>query len=444
MRIIVGLLVAGMFLGVVPRVEAVKLSTTWDEQVPDSIVDSRSMSLVQTEVLSKTDKMTSQKWFQMTSVSVPLVVAGLAVIPGKECFTDWRNDYTPKFDGGIDEKLQYLPALSPAILMLGLKGFGYEGRSSWGRMLVSDAFSATLMFSVANTLKSVVSVRRPDGSDCRSFPSGHTATAFMAATMLHKEYGCRSPWFSIGAYTVATATGVSRVLSNRHYISDVLVGAGIGILSTELGYFFADLIFKERGLNFDEQPFVAIENPSSLGLRMGFTTPLGKIKLGDNLLLNPGMGAQVGVEGVYFLNNYVGCGASATLSNTPISLVEHSDVALEAIDEVRVMAGGYFKYPCTNRCSVGGKVSAGYNYITHSAVGGNGIKLGNHNFVWSAGVSLGYVLRRNFGAKLFCDYTFTTLSYQLTPSTEWGISSAQMGKSSAHSLVWGASANILF
>ena len=66
--------------------------------------------------------------------------------------------------------------------------------------------------------------------------------------MMHKEYGDRSPWYSISAFTVATATGISRILNNRHWLSDVLAGAGIGILSTELGYYLADLIFKDKGL----------------------------------------------------------------------------------------------------------------------------------------------------------------------------------------------------
>ena len=109
--------------------------------------------------------------------------------------------------------------------MLGLKGFGVESRSSWGRMLVSDAFSVAIMASVVNTIKYTAHVRRPDKSNYKSFPSGHTATAFMAAMMMHKEYGDRSPWYSISAFTVATATGISRILNNRHWLSDVLAGS---------------------------------------------------------------------------------------------------------------------------------------------------------------------------------------------------------------------------
>lgn len=104
------------------------------------------------------------------------------------------------------------------------------------------------MASVVNTIKYTAHVRRPDKSNYKSFPSGHTATAFMAAMMMHKEYGDRSPWYSISAFTVATATGISRILNNRHWLSDVLAGAGIGILSTELGYYLADLILRIKVL----------------------------------------------------------------------------------------------------------------------------------------------------------------------------------------------------
>lgn len=124
--------------------------------------------------------------------------------------------------------------------MLGMKIGGVRGRSSWGRMLTSDAFTIALMTGAVNVIKYTMDTRRPDGSAYNSFPSGHTATAFMTATMLNKEFGDLSPWVTIGSYTMAVATGVGRQLNLRHWGSDILVGAGIGILSTELGYLFAD------------------------------------------------------------------------------------------------------------------------------------------------------------------------------------------------------------
>lgn len=155
-----------------------------------------------------------------------------------------RNCVVPGFHYSYDDYLQY----APAALTLGLKACGYESRSGWGRMIVSDAFSAVIMAGTVNGLKYSVGRLRPDGSRRNSFPSGHTATAFMTATMLHKEYGWRSPWFSIGGYTAAAVTGVSHILNNRHWLSDVIAGGVIGIGLVHLGYFITDCIFKEKGL----------------------------------------------------------------------------------------------------------------------------------------------------------------------------------------------------
>ena len=101
--------------------------------------------------------------------------------------------------------------------------------------------------TLVETMKYSVRELRPDGSTNKSFPSGHTAIAFSAATILHKEYGMtRSPWYSIAGYMLATATGCMRVLNNRHWASDTFAGAGIGILSTEMGYTLGGFTFQEQ------------------------------------------------------------------------------------------------------------------------------------------------------------------------------------------------------
>ena len=155
-----------------------------------------------------------------------------------------RNSIIPDFRYKYDDYLQY----APAALMVGMKAGGYESRSSWGRMLVSDAFSVAIMTATVNGLKYTVSRPRPDGSRNNSFPSGHTATAFTTATLLHKEYGWRNPWFSIGGYTAAAVTGFSRIMNNKHWMTDVVAGAAIGIGSVHLGYFIGDKIFRDNGL----------------------------------------------------------------------------------------------------------------------------------------------------------------------------------------------------
>lgn len=241
------------------------------------------------------DRRTSTKGYRMTFIAAPLIVGGAVMSVYDTDFRRLRNGYVKSFHHDYDDYLQY----APAAVMLGLKAFGVKGRSSWGRMLVSDAFSVGLMAAAVNSLKYSFRVMRPDGSTRNSFPSGHTATVFMTATMLHKEYGHRSPWYSIGAYTVATVTGVTRQLNNRHWMSDVMVGAGIGILATEFGYFLADLIFKDKGLHVGETQLVydRFRRPSFLSFTVGVTTSPG------SYLPYPGMrtsfkaGPTVGAQG---------------------------------------------------------------------------------------------------------------------------------------------------
>ncbi len=106
----------------------------------------------------------------------------------------------------------------------------------------ASSFAATIILTLVP--KYCFDVQRPDGTSHNSFPSGHTATAFMSAHILHKEYGHISPWVSVGAYTVATGVGAMRIMNNRHWTSDVLVGAALGILGTELGYWLSNKIIK--------------------------------------------------------------------------------------------------------------------------------------------------------------------------------------------------------
>ena len=141
--------------------------------------------------------------------------------------------------------LQY----SPAGIMLALKAAGVEGRSDWPRMITADIASVAIMNAIVHSTKEVVKRERPDGRAYNSYPSGHTATAFMCAQMLHKEYGeTVSPWISVAGYGIAATTGLFRVIANRHWCSDVLAGAAVGIFSTELAYDLTDILFGDHGL----------------------------------------------------------------------------------------------------------------------------------------------------------------------------------------------------
>jgi len=252
----------------------------------------------------------------LTFVGIPLFVAGLALKGDKAMFrVNAKADQGGKrntqlltdFKTGIDDYTQFF---GPA-MVVGLKLGGYEGRSDWPRLLASAGMSYLIMAGLVNGIKYTAKEMRPDGSTANSWPSGHTATAFVGASLLHKEYGLtRSPWWSVAGYGVATATGVMRVLNNRHWISDVMSGAGIGIMSTELGYALCDLMFKQKGLLRNDM-ILENEKPSFFSISMG--VGLGGKELefesgDDKRTIKFRAATVVDAEGAYFFNKYIGVG----------------------------------------------------------------------------------------------------------------------------------------
>lgn len=143
-----------------------------------------------------------------------------------------RNEKFLNFSSHLDDYLQHAPSLTAFSFSVA----GLKGRHDLPNQAALFLKSELLMLGVVYSLKYTVGEARPDTGRKNSFPSGHTAQAFTAATFFAKEYGYKSVWITIGSYTVATTVGVFRMLNNRHWISDVLVGAGIGMLSTELVY----------------------------------------------------------------------------------------------------------------------------------------------------------------------------------------------------------------
>ena len=252
----------------------------------------------------------------MTFVGIPLFLAGWGLKSDKAMFRvnakaeqggKKNTQLLTDFKTGIDDYTQFF---GPA-MVVGLKLGGYEGRSDWPRLLASAGMSYAIMAGFVNVIKNTAKEMRPDGSTANSWPSGHTATAFVGATLLHKEYGLtRSPWWSVAGYGVATATGVMRVLNNRHWISDVMSGAGIGIMSTELGYALCDLMFKQKGLLRNDLIFEN-EKPSFFSISMG--VGLGSKDLefeseGSKRNIKFRAATVVDAEGAYFFNKYVGVG----------------------------------------------------------------------------------------------------------------------------------------
>ena len=146
----------------------------------------------------------------------------------------------PGFHTGLDNVLM----VAPAVAVFGLNAAGVKGKNNL--LHATEYYLTALLISLGTSeiLKKVIHVERPDQSGNNSFPSGHTTNAFMGAEFLHQEYGHRSGWYTAAGYTTATATGLLRMANNKHWLGDVIAGAGIGILSTRFSYWLIPRINK--------------------------------------------------------------------------------------------------------------------------------------------------------------------------------------------------------
>lgn len=137
----------------------------------------------------------------------------------------------PTFHTRVDDVLIFAPYLELGAVALA----GIESRNDRLNTLLIIGKAEVIMLASVYALKYTTNIDRPNGEHY-AFPSGHTAQAFLAASIVHTEFRDKSQWYGIGAYTIATGVGVLRMLNNKHWQSDVFAGAGMGILSAHLAY----------------------------------------------------------------------------------------------------------------------------------------------------------------------------------------------------------------
>lgn len=133
-----------------------------------------------------------------------------------------------------DDYLQYAPIIGVYTGEL----LGYKAQNNYWDRTKYLAMSEISMGIVVNVLKYTTKQLRPDNSSYNSFPSGHTAQAFTCATAMFMEYKDSNLWYASSGFLFAAATGALRMVNNRHWLPDVLLGAGVGTLSTSLIYYF--------------------------------------------------------------------------------------------------------------------------------------------------------------------------------------------------------------
>jgi membrane-associated phospholipid phosphatase len=92
-----------------------------------------------------------------------------------------------------------------------------------------DLIEALVMSeALTQTLKYTTMRERPDGSGKNSFPSGHAADTFAFATALERHLNWR---YAVPAYIFSSYVAISRLPANRHWLSDTVFGATVGIIA---------------------------------------------------------------------------------------------------------------------------------------------------------------------------------------------------------------------
>lgn len=216
--------------------------------------------------VAKAQKVPYGHEFKATQLIAPVALVGVGLIGN-------QIDAVKKFDFGLrgsqmpqhknfvyEDVLQYVPVA----VLYGLKVAGVQSKHSYIDMTSLVVGSYCVMGASVYLLKKAAKVERPNGIDNKSFPSGHSARAFMGAELLRLEYKDVSPWIGYAGYAAATVTALARVGHWDHWVTDVVAGAGIGILSTKVAYWVAPHLqralfgkwIERKGLNSKEFSFM--------------------------------------------------------------------------------------------------------------------------------------------------------------------------------------------
>jgi membrane-associated phospholipid phosphatase len=203
------------------------------------------------------------RWWEAGAV-VGLTAGSLAIDQSVRHWLVRDTARLPSFLVRTGDAFGSISYVYPALLVgtLSGKALGHRGLEgvSW-RALESTVVAG----AAALALKSAIGRRRPDVAPNtafsfrpfafkgNSFPSGHATVAFALATSLSAE--TKDHWTDALFYSAATLTGYSRINDDRHWLSDIVFGAGLGIISARLVHRW-------------HRPFVV--TPRGVGLSLAF------------------------------------------------------------------------------------------------------------------------------------------------------------------------------
>jgi len=143
------------------------------------------------------------------------------------------------FHTKVDDYLRYAPIAE----LYAADVIGVKAKNHWFDQTKNLAISLIVTDFITGKLKKLTNKTRPNGGAvAHSFPSAHSSIAFTGATVLYEEFIDTSPVFAYSGYGFAVATGSLRLVNNAHWLSDVMVGAAIGMVVAKLVYLLDPII----------------------------------------------------------------------------------------------------------------------------------------------------------------------------------------------------------
>ena len=244
---------------------------TLDDYSPDAIYGKSYMELMNENLYKRSNKTIFNRQGSKFILPALFIAYGTAArfnqLPIRQFDFDIDHEIQKRVDREyyIDDYFEY----GMPVIAYGL-GFipGIDSRHNFRDRTLTMATSFLLMKGSVELLKRTIPVDRPLGNN-RSFPSGHMAVTMFSAHIMYKEYKDVSPWICVGGYLMATTTGVFRMINYAHWLSDVVMGAGIGLLSVEIGYMLLPVWHKILGINDSGQCFAAVPTFSSKSIGLG-------------------------------------------------------------------------------------------------------------------------------------------------------------------------------
>ena len=378
-------------------------------------------SVMRADTIAQPDSV--PRWRPLPSWSGIALGAGMAgVAAGARQI--YPHDYTvhgsDKRSDRMTDYLQFAPLATPWIL----KAAGVPTRSDWKRMAVSQGVATALMIGSVKGLKEAVGSMRPDGSGRGSFPSGHTAWAFMGATMMAYELGDLSPWYTVGAYTLATGIAVERVLDRHHYPVDVMAGAGIGILAANVGYLIGDLIFGQSHGCITGRDLRSESCFSFMSLETGLSLPLGPIRAGSTAIQRlPAL--SVSLRSGLNISDHWGLGLELGMLSTPlITNVHHDRTYVKPLTSLSVMVAPYYIRSLSSRVSLTAEAAAGYRHNLALNLDDKSVESGTSSPVGRINVGCVLRLNRHFSTRATVGYEMSRYSFRVSPSVSYHIPEA--------------------